>query len=217
MNAEGSVDGWRSLFWAAFNLSANPMGLLQADRVLVGVNDAFLKTFGYTRIHALGRKWESFVSDGSRSQMTQDWRELLRTGHLNGEREIVRADGRHVLAQFAAVREHVTGRELVLGVVLDQDTRPMRCGKSTIEPSAGALTVREREVVAEVALGRRRREIANELFISEATVKTHLHNAMRKLDVRSQAQLVAVAFARGLIDPEHWAHEGSGSSRRPHR
>ena len=45
MNAVRSVDGWRSLFWAAFNLSANPMILLQRDRVLVDVNDAFLDAF----------------------------------------------------------------------------------------------------------------------------------------------------------------------------
>ena len=48
MNAARSVDGWRSLFWAAFNLSANPMILLQRDRVLAEVNDAFLEAFGYS-------------------------------------------------------------------------------------------------------------------------------------------------------------------------
>ena len=81
-----------------------------------------------------------------------------------------------------------------------------------------ALTSREREVVALVALGRRRREIAAQLFISEATVKTHVRNAMHKLDVHSQAQLVAVALTRGLIELEqHQATEGSGSSRKPHR
>jgi hypothetical protein len=52
MNAARSVDGWRSLFWTAFNLSANPMLLLQPDRVLAGANDAFLKSFGYTRARA---------------------------------------------------------------------------------------------------------------------------------------------------------------------
>ena len=69
--------------------------------------------------------------------------------------------------------------------------------------------------MALVALGRRRREIADELFISDATVKTHLRNAMHKLDVHSQAQLVAVALTRGLIElGRHQAAEGSGSSWR---
>ena len=94
----------------------------------------------------------------------------------------------------------------------------MRCAKRAAGAGAPVLTPREREVVAKVALGRRRQEIADELFISDATVKTHLRNAMHKLDVRSQAQLVAVALARGLIEAEQDdAAEGSGSSWRPHR
>lgn len=218
MNAVRAVDGWRSLFWAAFNLSRNPMLLLQPDRVLVGVNDAFLKTFGYSRASALGHKLDSFVAEDSRLRMSTDWRDLLRTGRLNGERQMIRADGRHVRAQFAAHREIVTGRDLVLGVVLDLDARPMRCGKTDIDATAPALTPREREVVALVAMGRRRREIADELFISDSTVKTHLRNAMHKLDARSQAQLVAVALAMGLIEPEQrHASEGSGSPWSHHR
>jgi PAS domain S-box-containing protein len=213
-----SPDGWSTLFWSAFNLSANPMVLVQADRVLDDVNDAFLMTFGYTRASARGRRLDCFVAADSRQRMKKDWRELLRTGRLDAEREIRRADGQPVLAQFAAHRELVTGRELVLGVVLDRDRRPMRRGHAAVGSVTGRLTPREREVVTKVALGRRRHQIADELFISDSTVKTHLRNAMQKLDVRSQAHLVAVALANGLIEPEqHPSVEGPGSSRRPHR
>ena len=218
MNAARSVDGWRSLFWAAFNLSANPMILLRRDRVLVDVNSAFLEAFGYSRARALGRDLAVFVAEDSRRRMKEDWSELLRTGRLNGERELIRGDGRHVRVQLAAHRESVTDRDLILGVVLELDGRPMRCGKRSIAASAAVLTPREREVVALLALGGRRREIAAQLFISEATVKTHLRNAMHKLDVHSQAQLVAVALTQGLIElelPE--AAEGSGSPRKPQR
>jgi PAS domain S-box-containing protein len=218
MNAARSVDGWRSLFWTAFNLSANPMILLQRDRVLVDVNGAFLEAFSYSRAHALGCKLDVFVAEDSRQRVKKDWSELLRVGRLNGDRELIRSDGRHARVQFAAHREVVTGRDLILGVVLDLDGRPMRCGKAPVDVSPTALTGREREVVALVALGRRRREIAAQLFISEATVKTHVRNAMHKLAVHSQAQLVAVALTRGLIELEqHQATEGSGSSRKPHR
>ena len=84
MNAARGVTGWRSLFWTSFNLSANPMLLLQSDRVLAGVNDAFLNTFAYTRAHALGRQLDFFVAERSRQQMKKDWWELLRIGRLNG-------------------------------------------------------------------------------------------------------------------------------------
>jgi PAS domain S-box-containing protein len=218
MTAARSPNGWRSLFFAAFNLSANPMILLQRDRVLAEVNGAFLEAFGYNRARALGRKLDVFVAPDSRQQMKHDWWELLRAGRLNGERELIRGDGRHLPVQFAAHREVVTGRDLILGVMLELDSQPMRCGNAPVDVTAAALTPREREVVALVALGRRRREIADQLFISDATVKTHLRNAMHKLDVHSQAQLVAVALTRGLIELEpRRAAEGSGSSRKPHR
>src|SRR5947209_19226828 len=99
MNAARSVDGWRSLFWVAFNLSANPMILLQRDRVLAGANAAFLEAFGYERARALGCKLDVFVAEDSRLRMKRDWWELLRTGRLNGERELIRGDGRHVRVQ----------------------------------------------------------------------------------------------------------------------
>jgi DNA-binding CsgD family transcriptional regulator len=142
--------------------------------------------------------------------------ELLRTGRLNAEREMVRADGQHVCVQFAGHRERVTGRDLVLGVVLDLDTRPMRCGEAAVDASAASPTSRQREVVALVALGRRRRDIADVLCISESTVKTHLRNVLDKLEMHSQAQLVAVTLARALIEPEqHKTDDGSGSPWRP--
>jgi PAS domain S-box-containing protein len=217
MNAAFAVEGWRALFCAAFDLSANPMILLRPDRVLVEVNDAFVRSFGYGRANAVGRRLDSLVAGDSRSRMKRDWWKLLRTGRVNGEREMIRADGRHMRVQFAAHREIVTGRDLILGVVLAQDTRPMRCSPPAVDEGA-TLTPREREVVALIALGHRRREIAAELVISDSTVKTHLRNAMHSLNVRSQAQLVAVALARGLIESElQRAHEGSGSSQRPHR
>jgi PAS domain S-box-containing protein len=218
MNAARSADGWRSLFWVAFNLSTNPMILLQRDRVLAEANVAFLEALRYTRARALGHKLDVFVAENSRQRMKEDWWEFLRNGRVNGGRELIRGDGGHVRVQFAAHRKLVTGRELILGVVLELDGRPMRCGKAPVDASGAGLTARERDVVTLVALGRGRREIAAQLFISDATVKTHLRNAMHKLDVHSQAQLVAVALTRGLIKLEHHpATEGSGSSRKPHR
>ena len=62
-------------------------------------------------------------------------------------------------------------------------------------------TRRELEVISRIAMGYRVHEIAAELFISPATVQTHVRKAMVKLGTRSQAQLVARAIATGLLDP----------------
>ena len=69
-------------------------------------------------------------------------------------------------------------------------------------PSAGPLSHRELEVLELVAAGTTNREAAARLFISEATVKTHLLNIYAKLGVNDRAAAVAEAFNRGLLTPE---------------
>lgn len=61
------------------------------------------------------------------------------------------------------------------------------------------LTPRELEVLAAVARGLSNREVARELFLSEATVKSHLVQVFDKLGVRSRTAAVAQARARGMI------------------
>ncbi|WP_427166664.1 response regulator [Streptomyces sp. C1-1] len=73
----------------------------------------------------------------------------------------------------------------------------------TSEPPPGldALTGRELEVLRLVARGLTNAEAADRLFISEATVKTHLNRTMTKLGLASRAQVVVVAYETGLVVP----------------
>jgi len=64
-----------------------------------------------------------------------------------------------------------------------------------------ALTEREREVLALVGQGKTNDEIATELFVSPATVKTHVSRVLSKLYARDRAQLVVVAYETGLVVP----------------
>jgi len=66
-------------------------------------------------------------------------------------------------------------------------------------PAAGPLSQRELEVLELVAAGSTNREAAARLFITEATVKTHLLNIYAKLGVSDRAAAVAEAFSRGLL------------------
>jgi DNA-binding NarL/FixJ family response regulator len=63
------------------------------------------------------------------------------------------------------------------------------------------LTTREREVMALVAAGLSNQEIAERLFVSPATAKTHVSRAMVKLGARDRAQLVVIAYESGLVRP----------------
>ncbi|MGW4700030.1 response regulator transcription factor [Streptomyces sp. NPDC004285] len=75
-------------------------------------------------------------------------------------------------------------------------------------PEIAQLTARETEVLRLAGTGRSNAEIAERLFISEATVKTHLNRTMAKLDLNSRAQMVVLAYETGLVAP-------GGSPRTP--
>jgi DNA-binding NarL/FixJ family response regulator len=87
--------------------------------------------------------------------------------------------------------------------------RQVHAGHKRVPPAVAAriaehmgeedLTSREIEVLQHVATGRRNRDIAEHLFISEETVKTHLKHAMEKLAARDRTQAVAIAVRRGII------------------
>jgi DNA-binding NarL/FixJ family response regulator len=63
------------------------------------------------------------------------------------------------------------------------------------------LSEREREVVTAVAQGKSNADIAGELFLSEATVKTHITRTFAKLDVTNRVQLTIFAYEAGMVVP----------------
>ena len=67
--------------------------------------------------------------------------------------------------------------------------------------SFAVLTDREREILAFIAHGKTNEEIAEDLVISPATVKTHVARIMAKLDAHDRAQLVVQAYENGLVQP----------------
>ncbi|MEU7059911.1 response regulator transcription factor [Streptomyces sp. NPDC046197] len=94
---------------------------------------------------------------------------------------------------FTAVRAAAEGRTVLSPAVASRLVSAVRA------PGGEPLSAREREVLALVAKGTSNREIARELFISEATVKTHLTHLYAKLGVNDRAAAVAVAYDRGIL------------------
>jgi DNA-binding NarL/FixJ family response regulator len=95
-----------------------------------------------------------------------------------------------------AVRAAAEGRSVLAPSVADALMNHVRT-----PPAAELLSPRELEVLQLVAAGNTNREAAKHLFISEATVKTHLLNIYAKLEVSDRAAAVAAAYNRGLLKP----------------
>jgi len=102
----------------------------------------------------------------------------------------------------AAVRLIAAGDALLAPArtrrLIETQVRP----KPTVDSSLiGTLTDREREVLVLMARGLDNSQIAAELFISDATVRTHIGHVLSKLNSRSRVQAVVVAYESGLVRP----------------
>lgn len=101
---------------------------------------------------------------------------------------------RSVAAGDAVVSPRVTRR--LLEWFLDKDPAPSR------DPEIlDALTEREREVLQVVAAGLSNSEIAERLFLSESTIKSHVGRILTKLNLRDRVQAVVLAYETGLVSP----------------
>ena len=94
---------------------------------------------------------------------------------------------------FAAIRTVAQGKAVLAPAVA------MRLLRQRQTPAAEALSVRELEVLTQVARGASNKEIARILHLSEATVKTHLIHLFGKLGVADRTAAVTIALERGLL------------------
>jgi DNA-binding NarL/FixJ family response regulator len=103
-----------------------------------------------------------------------------------------------------AVRTVASGEALLAPSVtqrlIEQFVRRPPPGAATA-PGLEELTERERDVLQLLARARSNAEIAAELFVSEATVKSHVNRILRKLDLRDRAQAIVLAYETGLVEP----------------
>ena len=202
MHAPDEGGEWERLFWLVFERTSNPIVLLDDQRRVTEVNDAGLSLFGLDdKRELIGKSIDESIRPEEREQAVRDWEAAMHSGEYTGKRMLVRADGTEVPVDFAARQADIGGRRLSMYVVAGDDP--------TVKPSARLadqlpLRSREREVVTLIALGLDTAEIAERLYISPSTVRTHVRNAMARLGAHTRAQLVAkVLCAEQAMHPVH--------------
>jgi DNA-binding NarL/FixJ family response regulator len=106
---------------------------------------------------------------------------------------------------LAAIRVLADGEALLAPKVtrrlIEQFTAAEPVANTTDHPGISDLTDREREILLAVAGGLSNAEIAETMFISHATAKTHVSRLLTKLAARDRAQLVMIAYESGLVTP----------------
>jgi PAS domain S-box-containing protein len=185
---------WEALFWDVFERSLNPIVVLDESRRLVAVNPAAAETLRYRPEELVGRSVDEMITSPPQELRVREWRRLLQAGEQTGAHTYTRSDGSQVEVDFAMRRVRVGKRTLFVAVVLPPSAAELA---RQVSEKVAPLTVREREVVALIALGLTTSRIAEQLFISAETVRTHVRNVMAKLGVHTRVELVAVAFSRG--------------------
>ena|SRR5215813_468863 len=136
--------------------------------------------------------WRDWTNGCPLTASTDDARLVgaLRAGAIG----YVRKDAEPELL-LAVVRAAARGQSMIDPAVASTVLQEMARGGLT----GGELTEREIEVLRQLAHGRTNREIAEALFISEETVKTHIGNILSKLHLAHRTQAVIYAIKQGII------------------
>jgi DNA-binding NarL/FixJ family response regulator len=104
-----------------------------------------------------------------------------------------------------AIRVVAAGEALLAPSVtrrlLDRFADTLPGGEAEPPPGLDSLTERELEVLKLLAGGLSNAELAEQLFLSETTVKSHISSVLRKLDLRDRVQAVVLAYEAGLVRP----------------
>lgn len=194
--ARGRARQLQSLFAKSFI----PMVIVDNDRRYIDVNAAGRLLARITLEAVRQRRIDDFTADEDRPALEAAWAELMDHGNATGRYRATFDDGSTIWILYAGITNALPGQHLVLFVPADwpgdelQGTEPQ-----SEEPRPAPLSERQLDVLRLVAVGANASQIAAELSISEATVRTHVKHILDRLGAHNRAHAVALAIAQGLL------------------
>lgn len=193
---------------SAFAMSQYPMLIADDHRRWVTGNAAACDLLGITPEEISWRTMDEFVPPDARERLDERWKQFLANGAAEGWYRLSIPTRGQVPVEFSATANVLPSRHLSVFLPIDGNSSPGEPGALEWKPvpaeSAGRLrlTDREREIMTLVASGLHSPDIAERLFLSPETIKSHVQNAMGKLGAHTRAHAVAIALVTEQISWE---------------
>lgn len=188
---------------SAFARSRHSMLIADDQRRWVAGNAAACELLGIAQEEVPWHTMDDFTPLGERARLKEQWAEFLESGEAEGRYQLYVANREPFPVEFGAIANVLPARHLALFIPPDEargggpeaDWKPLKA----VHEGRLALTKREREIMTLAAAGGQSGDMAERLFLSPETIKSHVANAMSKLGARTRAHAVAIALVTGQI------------------
>ena len=192
----------------AFQESRHSMLIADDQRRWVTGNAAACDLLGIARDEVPWHKMDEFTLPSDRERLDSQWEGFLSSGAAEGWYRLHVPDRGPVPLDFSATANVLPSRHLLVFIPPEQELAQqvesalaLELAWTPVTEGTGRvqLTKREREVMTLVASGLHTSDLAERLFLSPETVKSHVQNALAKLGAHTRAHAVAIALVTGQI------------------
>lgn len=196
----GATRGRFAQLQRTFDRSLIPMMIIDNDRSYVNFNAPARLLFRMSLKELRGLRVDDLTAEKHLPALHEAWDELIERGTVSDRYTVTFKDGSTLLVFFVAIANALPGQHLIVFVPTDWPGDELEELQPAVESGGGDhLSPRQVEVLRLVALGANVSQMAQELSISETTVKTHVKNILQRLGARNRAHAVALAIRNGLL------------------
>ncbi|MDP1848262.1 MAG: LuxR C-terminal-related transcriptional regulator [Solirubrobacteraceae bacterium] len=193
---------------AAFARSRHPMLIADDHRRWVAGNEAACELLGLAQEAVSWHTMDDFTPLSERPRLKQQWVEFLARGEAGGRYELYVPGHEPFPVEFGAIANVLPRRHLALFIPADEGSAEQAATSTRVgewralmaaRDGRLPLSKREREIMTLAAAGGQSGDMAESLYLSPETIKSHIQNAMAKLGAHTRAHAVAIALVTGQI------------------